>query len=240
MKTIRHKAENRGFANHGWLQANHSFSFGSYFDKDNIQFGSLRVLNDDVIAPKMGFGTHPHENMEIITIPLTGVLKHRDNLHQEWQQVLPGEVQVMSAGTGVRHSEINGSLESHLSLFQIWVIPKKQNVEPRYGQKAFSEEGRKNKLQKLVTSIECNHEGSLKIHQDAILSRIDLDKKKSFNYQLKSKNHGVYVMNIFGNVTIENETLETRDALGILETNSFSVKAKADSGLLLIEVPMGY
>lgn len=238
MKTTRHKAENRGFANHGWLQANHSFSFANYFDKDKMNFGALRVLNDDVIAPKMGFGTHPHENMEIITIPLSGVLKHRDNIHQDWQSVLPGEVQVMSAGTGVQHSEINGSVDSHLSLFQIWIIPNNQNVEPRYGQKTFNEADRKNKLQTLVTSMDENHEGSLKIHQDAIISRIDLDKEKAFNYNLKSEHHGVYIMNIFGNISIENEILETRDALGITNTDGFSLKANEDSGLLLIEVPM--
>jgi hypothetical protein len=176
--------------------------------------------------------------MEIITIPLSGVLKHRDNMHQDWQEVLPGEVQVMSAGTGVQHSEINGSVDKHLSLFQIWIIPNKQGVEPRYGQKTFKEIDRKNKLQTLVSSIDEIHEESLKIHQDAIISRIDLDKGKIFEYQLKSKNHGVYVMNVFGNVTITNETLEIRDAMGISETNSFLIKANENSGLLFIEVPM--
>ena len=171
MKTVLHKAEDRGYANHGWLQANHSFSFAGYFNKDKIQFGALRVLNDDIIAPKMGFGTHPHDNMEIVTIPLSGVLKHRDSMHQNWQQVLPGEVQVMSAGTGVQHSEINGSDDTHLSLFQIWIMPNKQHVEPRYDQKSFHDEDRQNKLQTLVTSIDENHEGSLKIHQDNFQNR---------------------------------------------------------------------
>lgn len=238
MKTLVHKAENRGFANHGWLQANHSFSFANYYDKNKIQFGALRVLNDDVIAPKMGFGTHPHDNMEIITIPLSGVLKHRDNMHQDWQQVLPGEVQVMSAGTGVQHSEINGSVDVHLSLFQIWVLPNKENVEPRYDQKTFDIEERKNKLQTLVTSFDENHKGSLKIHQDAIISRIDLDKGKTYQYHLKSKNHGVYIMNIYGIVEIDNNIIETRDAIGISETDSFLVKSNDNSSLLFIEVPM--
>ncbi|WP_109681911.1 pirin family protein [Xanthomarina spongicola] len=238
MKKVLHKADSRGFANHSWLQANHSFSFAGYYNPEKIHFGALRVLNDDIIAPKMGFGTHPHDNMEIITIPLKGVLKHRDNMHQDWQQLLPEEVQVMSAGTGVQHSEINGSMEDHLSLFQIWVIPNKQNVTPRYDQKSFTLEDRKNKLQTLVTSIDEDFEGSLKIHQDAIISRIDLDEANAINYKLKSKNHGVYIMNIFGNVTIENETLETRDALGISETDSFSIHASTNSSLLFIEVPM--
>ncbi|GGG45346.1 pirin family protein [Bizionia arctica] len=238
MKTIVHKADSRGQVNHGWLQANHSFSFANYFDKDKMQFGALRVLNDDVIAPKMGFGTHAHDNMEIITIPLSGILKHRDNMHQDWQQVLPGEVQVMSAGTGVEHSEINGSVDEHLSLFQIWVIPNKQNVEPRYGQKRFQKEDRKNKLQILVSSIDENHEGSLKINQDATISRIDLDNGKSFEYQFKNKNHGVYVMTIFGNITIENETLELRDAMGISDSENFVIHANDNSELLFIEVPL--
>ena len=126
MKTIIHKADSRGFANHGWLQANHSFSFASWNNPERVHFGALRVLNDDIIAPKMGFGTHPHDNMEIITIPLKGVLKHRDNMNNDWQSVIPGEVQVMSAGTGVQHSEINGSVDEYLSLFQIWIIPEKR------------------------------------------------------------------------------------------------------------------
>jgi redox-sensitive bicupin YhaK (pirin superfamily) len=186
----------------------------------------------------MGFGTHPHDNMEIITIPLSGVLKHRDNMGDAWIPVVPGEVQIMSAGTGVQHSEINGSSNEHLSLFQIWIIPNKRNVAPSYDQKTFDAEGRKNKLQTLVTSIDDNHEGSLKIHQDAIISRIDLEKGQQFGYELKSKNHGVYVMTIYGNYEIKDNILETRDAIGISETNHFTVNAKEDSGLLFIEVPM--
>lgn len=237
MKKLIHKAKDRGHANHGWLNAHHSFSFANYFDKDKIQFGALRVLNDDTIAAKMGFGTHPHDNMEIITIPLSGVLKHRDNIHEDWQSVLPGEVQVMSAGTGVQHSEINGSEDQSLTLFQIWIIPNQRNVTPRYGQKSFHPEDRKNKLQTLVTSDNLDNE-SLKIHQDAVLSRIDLDKKQSFEYHLKSKHHGVYVMIIGGEVMIDNETLQTRDALGISETDRFSIRATENSEVLFIEVPM--
>lgn len=238
MKTTIHRATSRGFANHGWLQANHSFSFANYYDPKKMNFGALRVLNDDIIAPKMGFGTHPHNNMEIITIPLKGVLKHRDNMHDKWQPVVPGEVQVMSAGTGVQHSEINGSVDEHLSLFQIWIMPNKQGVEPRYDQKTFSESDRKNKLQTLVTSIDEDIESSLKIHQDAIISRIDLEKDQIFKYELKSENHGVYVMNIHGNVSVEGNDLETRDAIGVSETQSFEIKTNDDSGLLFIEVPM--
>lgn len=240
MKTVIHKADSRGFANHGWLQANHSFSFAGFYNPDKVHFGALRVLNDDVIAPKMGFGTHPHDNMEIITIPLKGILKHKDNMADDWKPVKPGEVQVMSAGTGVQHSEINGSVDEHLSLFQIWIMPNEQHVKPRYGQKSFDANERKNKLQTLVTSIDENHEGSLKIHQDAVISRIDLDKGKSFNYELKSPNHGVYVMTIHGEVNINKTVLETRDAIGISETDFFEIIAEEDSSLLFIEVPMKF
>lgn len=238
MKTVIHKAEDRGFANHGWLQANHSFSFANYFDKDKIQFGALRVLNDDIIAPKMGFGTHPHDNMEIITIPLKGELKHRDSMHNDWQSVLPGEVQIMSAGTGIQHSEINGSANEHLGLFQIWIMPNIQNVTPRYDQKAFEEADRKNKLQVLVTSIDEDHKGSLKIHQNAVISRIDLEAGKTFEYQLKSDIHGVYMMTVYGEVLVADESLQSRDAVGISETDVFKVNAIADSSLLFIEIPM--
>jgi quercetin 2,3-dioxygenase len=238
MKTIIHKAESRGFANHGWLQASHSFSFANYHNPEKVHFGAIRVLNDDIIAPKMGFGTHPHDNMEIITIPLKGVLKHKDNMSDEWLSVLPGEVQVMSAGTGVQHSEINGSANEHLSLFQIWVFPNKQNVTPRYDQKSFDINGRKNKLQTLVSSIDENHEGSLKIHQDVVISRIDLDKNSVFEYKLKSENHGVYMMMIHGKAQIENNIFKSRDAAGISETNAFKIITEEDSSVLFIEVPM--
>ncbi|MBU2929832.1 pirin family protein [Winogradskyella psychrotolerans] len=238
MKKIVHRSESRGFANHGWLQANHSFSFASWNNPERVHFGALRVLNDDIIAPKMGFGTHPHKNMEIITIPLSGVLKHRDNMNNDWQPIVPNEVQVMSAGAGVQHSEINGSLDEHLSLFQIWIIPKTLNVEPRYDQKIFNPEKRKGKLQTLVSSFETGENDSLKIHQDALISRIDLSKNETFSYTLKSQNHGVYIMNIYGQIEVEGEILASRDALGIHEINTFDVYSKSDSELLLIEVPM--
>lgn len=238
MKTIIHKSNERGYANHGWLQANHSFSFANYNNPQKVNFGALRVLNDDLLAPKMGFGTHPHQNMEIITIPLKGVLKHKDNMSAEWLSVQPDEVQVMSAGTGVEHSEINGSTDDSLSLFQIWIFPNKQDVTPRYDQKKFNSNDRKNKLQILVTSIDDNYEDSLKIHQDAIISRIDLDENNEFEYKLKSENHGVYVMTISGSVSINNHVLVNRDAAGIIETDVFTMKASQDASILFLEVPM--
>jgi len=238
MKTVVHKADERGFASHGWLQANHSFSFANYYNPEKMSFGALRVLNDDVIAPKMGFGTHPHDNMEIITIPLSGSLKHRDSMHGEWQTITAGEVQIMSAGTGLQHSEINGSETEHLSLFQIWIVPNKHNVEPRYGQKRFESDGRKDKLQTVVSSIENGVEGSLKIHQNASISRLDLTSGNSFEYIPKSPNHGVYVMTIQGNITIDGNELKQRDAMGVSQTDTFTITSNKDSELLLIEVPM--
>lgn len=238
MKTVLYKAEDRGFANHGWLQANYSFSFAGFYNPERVNFGALRVLNDDMIAPKMGFGTHPHDNMEIITIPLKGVLKHRDNMGDAWIPVVPGEVQVMSAGTGVQHSEINGSENEYLSLFQLWIFPDTQNVKPRYDQKTFDPKERINQLQTLVTSMQDSHEGSLKVHQDVVLSRINLTADQDFDYQLKSENHGVYLMNITGDITINEINLNSRDAAGIYNARSFKIKANQDSELLFIEVPM--
>lgn len=237
MKTVLHKASDRGFANHGWLQANHSFSFANFFDAEKIQFGALRVLNDDVIAPSMGFSTHPHDNMEIITIPLKGTLKHKDSMGNQWETIKAGEVQVMSAGSGLLHSEMNANTDEYLSLFQIWIIPNKRNVEPRYDQQFFKAEDRQGQLQTLVTSIDTNEKG-LKIYQDAKLSRIDLNQEQKFTYNTKTLKHGTYVMVISGEVEINDKTLKTRDAIGVSNTKSFNVITNLNSQLLFIEVPM--
>lgn len=238
MKTTLHKSDTRGFANHGWLQASHSFSFTNFYDPEKVHFGALRVLNDDIIAPKMGFGTHPHNNMEIITIPLKGVLKHRDNVHNDWQSVRPGEVQVMSAGTGVEHSEINGSQTEHLSLFQIWIVPNEQNVTPRYDQKIFDPNERKNKIQILVSSFEHQDSKSLKIHQDAVIARIELNKDKKIDYHLHNKRNGVYIMNISGVVEVDGKILESRDAIAVEDSEQFSIRGTENSDVLCIETPM--
>jgi redox-sensitive bicupin YhaK (pirin superfamily) len=237
MKKIIHKSEDRGGANHGWLNAKHSFSFAQYFDANKIQFGALRVLNDDIIAPSMGFGTHPHDNMEIITIPLSGVLKHRDSMANEWKEVKAGEVQLMSAGSGLEHSEINGSTSKELKLFQIWIMPNEKNVTPRYDQAFFKAEDRQGQLQTLVTGFS-NKEKGLKIHQDAKLSRIDLSEKETFTYKLQDNRNGVYTMVITGSALIEDSNLAERDAIGISETEVFNVKAHSQTELLFIEVPM--
>lgn len=238
MRLEKFSADSRGFADHGWLQANHSFSFANFYNPERMNFGALRVLNDDIIAPGMGFNTHPHKNMEIITIPLRGLLKHKDSMSNEWLFVKPNEVQVMSAGTGIYHSEMNGSQDESLSLFQIWIMPNKTGVTPRYNQASFKQADRMNRLQVLVSSLdESNHDG-LKIHQNAKISRIDLDENFSFRYELKSQFYGVYVMNISGNVSIDREVLSQRDALGISQTDAFTVTGRTKAELLFIEVPL--
>ena len=240
MKIIEFKAEDRGYANHGWLQASHSFSFANYYNPGKTNFGALRVLNDDVIQANMGFSTHPHDNMEIITIPLEGALKHKDSMSEKWIPIETGEVQVMSAGTGIRHSERNNSLTEFINLFQIWIIPEKQGVEPAYNQMKFDPMDRVNKLQTLVSSYNDGMAETLKIHQDARISRIDLSDDRDFTYKLKSKDHGVYVMLISGKINVADAIFEKRDAVGISETNDFTIKTNQDSEILFIEVPMGY
>jgi len=236
MKLEKYTADSRGKVDYGWLQANYSFSFSNFFDPKRIRFGSLRVLNDDVIAANMGFNTHPHNNMEIITIPLKGVLKHKDSMSNEWLFVKPNEVQVMSAGTGIQHSEKNASNDESLSLFQIWILPQDENVKPRYNQAAFNPEERKNELQILVSSIDDKDVNGLKIHQNAQISRIDLEKDSNFTYKLKSKKHGVYIMTISGEVKCGSEILNQRDALTVTNSNEFVLESGDKSELLFIEV----
>ncbi|WP_372794712.1 pirin family protein [Lutibacter sp.] len=238
MKKIIHRANDRGTADHGWLKANFSFSFAHYYNPEKVNFGALRVLNDDIINSGMGFGTHPHDNMEIITIPLEGALKHKDSMSNKWIVIETGEVQVMSAGTGLLHSEMNNSSSEPINLFQIWIIPNKSGVLPRYDQQKFDASERKNKLQLLVSSIDDDNEGNLKIHQDALISRIDLMENSEFKYILKSENHGIYVMVISGEINIENKTLTKRDAIGVFQTESTLLKALKNTELLFIEVPM--
>jgi hypothetical protein len=240
MKKIIYKSTDRGQANYGWLNTNYSFSFANYYDPERVNFGALRVLNDDTIQGGMGFGTHPHENMEIITIPLKGALKHKDSMGKKWIAIETGEVQVMSAGNGLQHAEMNNSSSEEINLFQIWIFPDKNDVEPRYDQKQFEASERKNKLQILVSSIDEKLEGTLKIHQDAKISRIDLDKNSEFNYTLKSENHGLYMMVIAGEIDIENEISGKRDAIGISEVKSVQIKSKSTSELIFIEVPMQF
>jgi len=240
MKITDYKASDRGYANYDWLQANYSFSFANYYNPGKENFGALRVLNDDVILGGTGFGEHPHDNMEIITIPLQGALKHKDSMSEKWMPLNTGEVQVMSAGTGVRHSERNNSSTDFINLFQIWIIPNKRGVKPSYDQMKFNVTDRKDKLQTLVSSYDDKNLNGLKINQDAVISRIDLSENNKFKYSLKSVDHGVYVMLISGEVDIEDKKLERRDAVGISKTSDFTLFANRDSEVLFIEVPMNF
>ena len=240
MKTKIYKANERGMANYGWLKANYSFSFSNYYNPEKVNFGALRVLNDDIIQGGMGFGTHPHENMEIITIPLKGSLKHKDSMSNKWISIETGEVQVMSAGSGVQHSEMNNHPTQEINLFQIWIFPNKENVTPRYHQKKFDALERKNKLQVLVSSIDNPVKDSLMIHQNAQISRIDLDENTVFKYQLKSENNGVYLMVIEGEINIEAKGLLKRDAISVEQTNNFEINTTKNAELLLIEVPLKF
>lgn len=235
MKTILHKANSRGHADHGWLNAWHSFSFAGYHDPSRVHFGALRVLNDDTIAGGMGFGAHPHDNMEIITIPLSGQLEHKDSMGNTGI-ISKGEVQVMSAGTGIQHSEKNKNAKEPLKLLQIWLFPDKKNVEPRYDQRAFDLSAAKNSLLNIVSPM--GSKEGLHIHQNAWFHLGKLDKDKNITYELKDKQNGVYAFLIDGEVTINGEKLERRDAIGITEANSLEIKAGDDAEILLMEVPM--
>ena len=234
-KTTLHKANTRGHADHGWLKANHSFSFANYQDPSRMHFGVLRVLNDDSVAPGQGFGRHPHDNMEIITIPLEGALEHQDSMgHREVIQ--SGDVQVMSAGTGITHSEYNASKDKFVKLLQIWVFPKLHNVTPRYGQATFKKEDRINKFQQIV-SPGPTAEG-LWIHQDAWFHLGALQKGFQTKYTVKKEGNGVYAFMIEGDATINGVSLNKRDGLGISDTGKLSILADSNAEILLMDVPM--
>lgn len=233
-KTI-YKSESRGHADHGWLNANHSFSFANYYNPERIRFGLLRVLNDDIVQPGMGFGTHPHDNMEIVTIPLKGELAHKDSTGNK-EVIKPNEVQIMSAGSGLTHSEFNNSQTDLVNLLQIWIFPKEKNITPRYEQKLFNPDERKNKFQTVVSPGKNN--GALWINQDAYLSLGNLEKGKNVKYNINHKGNGLYVFVIEGEIEIESEKLSRRDAIGLEKIASIDINAIENSEVLLIEVPM--
>lgn len=235
MKMIVHKASERGHANHGWLNAYHSFSFASWYNPDKIQFGMLRVLNDDTIASGMGFGTHPHDNMEIITIPLEGDLAHKDSMGNA-STIKSGDIQVMSAGTGILHSEFNPNHDMHTKLFQIWVFPKYRNVTPRYQQITLDKSLQKNNFAQIL-SPNADDEG-VWIHQDAWFYLSDFDNGFSKKLNLKKEGNGFYIMNIEGEIEVNGEKLEKRDAVGIWETNEIEIKANTNAKFLVMEIPM--
>jgi redox-sensitive bicupin YhaK (pirin superfamily) len=235
MNFIIHKAETRGHANHGWLNAKHSFSFASWYNPERIHFGALRVLNDDIVAPGTGFGKHPHDNMEIITIPLRGALRHEDSMGFS-EVIHEGEVQVMSAGKGIYHSEFNASSTEEINLFQIWIFPNKQNVEPRYDQIKYDLTDTGNKFLQLV-SPNRDDEGTW-IHQNAWISMTSLTEKNSIEYKMKNSKNGVYFMIMDGQFDIGNNKLQSRDAIGIWENENIQIKTIAKGKILAIEVPM--
>ncbi|MEJ7626418.1 MAG: pirin family protein [Ferruginibacter sp.] len=236
MKMTIHKAADRGGADHGWLKAKHYFSFGSYHDPANVHFGLLRVLNDDYIEGGGAFPTHPHDNMEIVTIPFTGALQHKDSTGGEGI-IQSGDVQIMSAGTGVRHSEANASATEPVTLFQIWVFPKERNITPRYDQRTFDINERANKWQVVVSPNE--KDKALWINQDAVFALTKLDAGKSINYKTAFAGNGIYLVVISGSVEVNNETLQQRDAAAISESDVVTIKATEDAELLVVEVPMG-
>lgn len=236
MKTIIHKADSRGDANHGWLHSKHTFSFANYYNPERVHFGALRVLNDDYVAPGEGFGTHPHDNMEIISIPLEGDLEHRDSMGNI-AVIKHGDIQMMSAGAGITHSEYNKNHDKPVKFLQIWIFPNKKNVEPRYDQISLNPTDRKNKMQQ-VLSPNPDDEG-VWIHQDAWFYLGKFGKDFTTTYNFKKKGNGVYIFVLSGDFTAEGIDLNTRDGLGITETSEITVTSKSnDAEILVMEVPM--
>ena len=236
METILHKASSRGFFDHGWLRTYHTFSFADYRNPERVSFGALRVLNDDTIAPETSFGLHPHHNMEIVSMPLRGALEHRDNMGNR-TVIRAGELQVMSAGKGVLHSEYNESATETAEFLQIWVIPDRPNVTPRYENGNISHLIRPNEISVIVSPFD-SHTGGLWIYQQAWFSVADMDTDVSLEYVLRSeKSYGVYAFVLEGNVNAAGVELDRRDGLGITDTARFDLRANGKSRVLLIEVP---
>ena len=233
--TVIHTADSRGHADHGWLNAYHSFSFGSWFNPNRVQFGTLRVLNDDTIAAGMGFGTHGHDNMEIITIPLEGDLAHKDNMGNA-ETIKTGDIQVMSAGKGIQHSEFNPNKDIRTKLFQIWLFPKTQNVTPRYQQITLDKSLQKNDFAQIL-SPNPEDEG-VWIHQDAWFYLSDFDADFTKKLSLKKEGSGFYIMNIEGEIEVDGEKLSTRDAIGISNASEIEIKANTAAKFLVMEIPM--
>jgi len=236
MKKIFYPAEKRGHNDIGWLKANFSFSFGPYYDPEKVHFGALRVLNDDIIAGGTGFGTHPHDNMEIITIPISGALEHKDSMGSIGV-INAGDVQVMSAGSGITHSEYNHSKTEAANTLQIWLFPKVRNIKPRYDQKSFTDVLKLNQLTTLVSPDKTNPD-TLWINQDATFTMGDFEPGQQINYEIKQPGNGVYVFVIDGAAKIDHTVLNKKDALGVYDTSSLTIETTAKSRLLLMEVPM--
>lgn len=235
MNTVIHKANTRGDANHGWLKSKHTFSFANYYNPERMNFGVLRVLNDDIVAAGNGFGTHPHVNMEIVSIPLAGNLEHKDSMGNV-AVIKEGDVQAMSAGTGVTHSEYNQSKEKQVKFLQIWIFPNKKNVTPRYDQVSIKDIKKENEFYQIVSPNK--GEAGVWINQDAWFHLGDLKKGKTDTYSIKKKENGVYAFILKGDATINGQKLNERDGFGIWDIDKLHVTADSDSEILLMEVPM--
>lgn len=235
MKTVLHKSETRGHANHGWLDSHHTFSFANYYNPERVNFGALRVLNDDLVAAGEGFGTHPHDNMEIISIPLHGDLEHKDSMGNHGV-ITTGEIQVMSAGTGIFHSEFNKNKDKEINFLQIWIIPNKRNVTPRYDQISLSDVAIQNELYQILSPN--SDDQGVWIHQNAWFHLGDLSEGWKGKYTLKSHGNGVYFFVIEGNVTVAGQVLNQRDGFGVSEIDEIEITASSRTKLLVMEVPM--
>lgn len=233
--TVLHKANTRGNANHGWLQSFHTFSFGNYHNPERLHFGALRVLNDDTVAAGMGFGTHPHNDMEIISIPLEGDLEHKDSMGNT-TVIKHEDIQVMSAGTGIQHSEYNKNMDKQVKFLQIWVIPNKKNVVPRYEQVTLKKEDRKNKLQQILSPND--DDDGVWIHQNAWFHLGDLDKGFTTEYKIKSKENGLYIFVLNGSIVVNGQELNSRDGYGIWNATAITLEAVSNSEVLFMDVPM--
>ena len=235
MKPTYHENESRGLADHGWLKSRHTFSFSSYHNPERMNFGLLRVINDDIVKPSMGFGTHPHENMEIISIPLSGSLRHQDSMGNK-HIISTGEVQIMSAGSGITHSEYNNSSSDDVKFLQIWVLPKEKDINPRYDQKIFDVVNRRNRFQLLVAPE--TSEEAVWINQDAWFSLADIEAEQQVNYEKNNTKNGVYFFVIEGNANIDGNDVKQRDGLGIIDGETYPIVAQSKTQLLAIEVPL--
>ncbi|MEM0931128.1 MAG: pirin family protein [Bacteroidota bacterium] len=234
--TVLHKADTRGKANHGWLNSHHSFSFANYYNPERMNFGVLRVLNDDVVSAGMGFGTHPHNNMEIISIPLEGDLEHKDSMGTS-AVIKQGDIQVMSAGTGILHSEYNANKDREVKFLQIWVVPNEKGVAPRYDQITLNVEDRKNKLQQILSPNA--DDSGVWIHQNAWFNMTSMEAGNSLDYSLKDpQNNGVYAFVIEGDVSINGQKLERRDGFGLWDVENLEISANSNTEVLLMEIPM--
>lgn len=237
MNKVLHIAQERGLVSFGWLEAKYSFSFGNYYNPEKMNFGALRVLNDDTIAPAMGFGKHPHKNMEIITIVQSGALKHEDSMGNKGI-IEAGDIQVMSAGSGIEHSEVNASSQNSLTLFQLWIHSQRQDVTPRYEQKKIAPLLTDNTFTTIVKPKQEALKDDIWIHQQAYISIGNFSNETQTNYSMQQNQNGVYIMVIEGSIVVADQTLQHRDAIGLWNTNSVDMTITKNSKVLVVEVPM--